>query len=120
MVASEPGIEFVLLHYKPLETVKDQALQISKGNFDEKLTVTSEVRNCLIWWINNIKHSYKHTVRPQPQITLKSDSSIRGWRVVHTTQLKTGEHWSYTEQNRHIYKLELLAGFLTLKCFALQ
>jgi len=58
MVASEPGVKFAPLYYKPLETVKDQALKISKSNFDEKLTFTSEVRNCLIWWINNIKHSH--------------------------------------------------------------
>ena len=42
MVASEPGVEFAPLYYKPLETVKDQALQISKGNFDEKFIVKSD------------------------------------------------------------------------------
>jgi len=42
MVASEPGVKFGPLYYKPLETVKDQALQISKGNFDEKFIVKSD------------------------------------------------------------------------------
>jgi hypothetical protein len=38
-------------------------------------------------------------VRPQHQITPESDSSKRGrGGVVDNTQLKTGGHWSYTEQ----------------------
>jgi hypothetical protein len=65
-----------------------------------------------VWWINNIKHSYTPIVRPQHQITPKSDSSKRGrGGVVDNTQLKTGGHWSYTEQTP-INELELLAGFL--------
>ena len=34
MVASEPGVDYAALFYKPLEKVKEQQLRINKGNFD--------------------------------------------------------------------------------------
>lgn len=118
MVASEPGVEYAPLFYKPLEQAKIQALKIVKGNFDGKMELRKFHHDCSKWWIENHKNSSKPIVRGNHNIVLKSDSSKTGWGgLVDNTDLKTGGHWSYVEQLRHINELELLAAFLTFKCF---
>ena len=82
------------------------------------MLLDNQLRECIKWWIENVKTSYKPIVRSKPDFVLKSDSSKTGWGgLVDKSELKTGGHWSYIEQLRHINELELLAAFLTLKCF---
>jgi len=56
MVASEPGVEYAALYYKPLEQAKTLALKQSKGNFDDKMLLDNQLRECIKWWIENVKH----------------------------------------------------------------
>jgi hypothetical protein len=54
----------------------------------------------------------------EPDIVIKTDSSKTGWDgVVENTTLKTGDFWSYEEQQHHINFLELRAAFLTIQSF---
>ena len=91
MVASEPGVEYAALYYKPLEQAKTLALKQSKGNFDDKMLLDNQLRECIKWWIENVKTSNKLIVRSKPDIVLKWDSSKTGWGgLVDKSKLKTG------------------------------
>ena len=118
LVASEPGVPHAVLHYKPLEQEKDRVLKQHFGKFEEKI-VLSRVAKCEIqWWIDNLHSCVKPVSRGPPDMILKTDSSKTGWGgIVENTSLKTGGHWSYTEQNQHINVLEMTAAFLTLQFF---
>ena len=59
LVATEPGIEYVPLYYKPLEKIKDKELKIHKGNFDSFMTIPAQIVPIIIWWLNNINSGYK-------------------------------------------------------------
>ena len=91
MIASEPGVEYAALYYKPLEQAKTLALKQSKGNFDDKMLLDNQLRECIKWWIENVKTSNKLIVRSKPDIVLKWDSSKTGWGgLVDKSKLKTG------------------------------
>ncbi|XP_069102164.1 uncharacterized protein [Argopecten irradians] len=119
LVACEPAVPHAALFYKPLEHEKDSALKAAKGNFEEKMTLSSTAKQTISWWIDNIADSKKPVHFNPPDISLESDSSSTGWGglVRGDERLKTGGHWSYTEQSQHINYLELQAAFLTLQCF---
>ena len=52
MVAAEPGVEHAPLFYKPLEKIKDTELRCHNGNFDRFMTIPSEIKPILKWWIS--------------------------------------------------------------------
>ena len=53
---------------------------------------------------------------PAPNITLMTDSSLKGWRgVIEGTPNLTGGRWSYQESKFHINYLELKAILLALR-----
>ena len=53
MVASEPGVQYAPLFYKPLEIEKDAALKGVCGNFNSEMSLSSEGIDCVKWWISN-------------------------------------------------------------------
>ncbi|VDI32218.1 Hypothetical predicted protein [Mytilus galloprovincialis] len=121
LVASEPAVQYANFYVKPLEQKKDKALKINRGNYDAIMYLDCEIHKHLIWWINNIEKSSKPILTIEPSMILQSDSSKTGWGglIKHPklAMAKTGGHWSYHEQDKHINVLELLAAFLTLKSF---
>ncbi|XP_069106343.1 uncharacterized protein [Argopecten irradians] len=118
MVACEPAVPHAPLFYKSLEHEKDQALKSSKGDFEGKVYVSSDGREQISWWIDNVHLCANPVYRGSPNLTLETDSSKSGWGgLIKGTSSRTGGHWSYSEQNHHINYLELFAAFLTLQCF---
>lgn len=116
MVASEPGVQYAPLYYKDLEHFKDKCLKYNNGNFDAKIRLDLECQRNIVWWINNLKDSFKPIIRPDPSIVLYSDSSKSGWGGYNETSgLNTNGHWSTQESEEHINYLELKAGFLSLQ-----
>lgn len=117
-VASEPGVEHAALHFRALELEKSEFLKQSKGDYESKVVLSRNSKSEITWWIENIQLSFKPIIRPKPDVILESDSSNTGWGgVLRSKELKTGGHWSYSEQTLHINILELKAAFLTLKTF---
>ena len=114
IVSSFPGVQFGELYYRNLEKDKILALQISKGNYDSPMYLSNESRSDLTWWVNNVDSSFKTIVQEDPDLTLTTDASTRGWGAVSGVQ-KTGGLWSLEEQAFHINYLELKAVFLGLK-----
>ena len=58
--------------------------------------------------------SFKKIVQPNPNMTLTTDASTKGWGAVYGEQ-KTGGLWSLEEQGFHINYLELKAVLLGLQ-----
>ena len=106
IVSSLPAVQFGELYYRNLEKNKVLALQVSKGNYDEPLYLSKDAKVDLSWWINNVDSSFKKIVQPNPDMTLTTDASIKGWGAVYEEQ-KTGGPWGLEEQGFHINYLEL-------------
>ena len=114
IVSSLPAVQFGELYHRNLEKNKVLALQASKGNYDAPLYLSKDAKADLSWWINNVDSSFKKIVQPNPDMTLTSDASTKGWGAVYGEQ-KTGGPWSLEEQGFHINYLELKAIWLGLK-----
>ena len=114
IVSSFPGVQFGELYYRNLEKDKILALHISKGDYDSPVYLSNESRSELTWWVNNVDSSFKPIVQEDPDLTLTTDASTRGWGTVFGVQ-KTGGLWSLEEQAFHINYLELKAVLLGLK-----
>ena len=73
LVAMEPGVPYVLLHYKVLEIDRNKALKLSRGNYESAIKLSSLARTDLCWWVTNIQKSSKLV-----EVTLNSDASKLG------------------------------------------
>ena len=114
IVSSLPAVQFGELYYRNLEKNKVLALQANKGNYDAPLYLSKDAKADLSWWINNVDSSFKKIVQPNPDMTLTTDASTKGWGAVYGEQ-KIGDPWSLEEQWFHINYLELKAIWLGLK-----
>ena len=118
IVSSFPGVEYGKLHYQILERAKIHALKCRNGDFNATLEITSNVKNQLHWWAENLPFQKRDIVKPTASVVLTSDASKLGWGAsVDGTSSKTGGHWTPAEKLFHINYLELLAAFLALKTF---
>ncbi len=115
LVASEPGVEFAQLHYKPLEKFKEKHVKFHHGDYNAEVQLTSVCRTEIQWWIDNLRNSSNPISRGKPSYILHTDSSRIGWGAINnTTGDSTGGHWSIDEQDQHINFLELKACYLGL------
>ena len=73
-------------------------------------------KNDLEWWIKNVDNSCNSVSHGNPDITINTDASERGWGA-EFENIATGGHWAENESGQHIKVLELLAGFIGQKTF---
>ncbi|VDI11603.1 Hypothetical predicted protein [Mytilus galloprovincialis] len=85
LVASEHGVLYAPVFYKTLEIQKDVELKLNKGNFDAKIILSNESKQCINWWIENIHNSYKPIVFKPPDRKIESDSSMLGYGALDVT-----------------------------------
>ena len=105
------------LYYRNLEEDKKLALKLHKGNFDALMGLSLPAKNDLEWWIKNVDDSFNSISHGDPDITITTDASKRGWGA-EFENIATGGHWAENESRQHINVLELIAGFIGLKTFA--
>ncbi|VDI77994.1 Hypothetical predicted protein [Mytilus galloprovincialis] len=118
LVAAEHGVLYAPLFYKTLEIQKDFELKINKGNFESKMKLSKESRDCINWWILNLPYSFKPIVFKSPDRKIESDSSMIGYGAHDVTNnLDMSGIWSKEERQKHINYLELKAAFLALRQF---
>ncbi|VDI37510.1 Hypothetical predicted protein [Mytilus galloprovincialis] len=86
------------------------------GDFDSEMFVTSEMKQDLKWWSDNIYTQKRKFNRGNPQVIIQTDASKLGWGAVLNEQ-KIGSRWSNDEKDNHINCLELLAVYYALKSF---
>ena len=116
LVATEPGVEYAQLRYKPMERIKEKQLKLNNGNFDAFMRISSSCQHHIQWWIDNLEASFKLIAHGKPNKELFTDSSKTGWGAYDKTlDVHTGGHWSAEEHEDHINVLELRAVFLGLK-----
>ena len=121
MVASFVAVPLGPLYYRVLEKDKNRALSENKGNCERKMLVSEESKNELRWWVENTEEQSAPIYRPNPTITMKTDSSLTGWgALIVGTEKQTKGLWTEEEKRYHINYLELLAAFLGLKALLNQ
>ena len=59
LVATEPGVEYAQLRYKPLERIKEKHLKFNNGNFDSTMIISRSCKSHIQWWIDNLEVSFK-------------------------------------------------------------
>lgn len=118
LVATQQGVEFAPLYFKPLEKIKELELKKHQGNYNSFMTVPKYIIPTIQWWIDNVSSSYKLISHGTPKLILFSDASKKGWGAYNETEdIRTGGKWSLTEQESHINILELKACQLCLHTF---
>ena len=120
VVAATPGVAQAPLHYKGLESVKNDALSWNKGNYNAVITLPDHAKLDLQWWEANILKAKQYIHKPDIDFVLFSDASNDGWGGCTEDKQGTGGDWSAEERLFHINYLELKAVFLTLQCFCTQ
>ena len=119
VIASSPGVTYGPLYYRQLEIEKVAALKQNQGNFEASMILSDMARSDLYWWIENITDTSNTAAHGNCQVIVYSDASLTGWGGVFKS-ITTGGQWTEDESQNHIYYLEILACFLTLKAFVSQ
>ncbi|XP_066590166.1 uncharacterized protein [Prorops nasuta] len=117
LVAACPAVRLGMLYIKSLEREKFIALTKSKGNYDEKMTISDNLLPDLNWWGKNILTCINPIRVDNFSMEIFSDASLTGWGAVCGKEKAHG-FWSFQERKEHINMLELIAVFHGLKCFA--
>ncbi|CAH3032281.1 unnamed protein product [Pocillopora meandrina] len=79
MTSSFPGVMYGALHYRALEMEKTCALKQNKGNFNRLMTLSSEAKSDIQWWIDSISEAYNPVNHGDPDINMTTDASLSGW-----------------------------------------
>ena len=58
---------------------KKEALKRCKGDFDKTLTLATDSREELSWWIDNVQDSYNNVGTNEPDVVVSSNASLTGW-----------------------------------------
>ena len=70
MTSYFPGVMYGALHYRALEMEKTCALKQNKGNFDRLMTLSSEAKSDIQWWIDSISEAYNPVNHGDPDINM--------------------------------------------------
>ncbi|XP_045767231.1 uncharacterized protein LOC123868713 [Maniola jurtina] len=117
LTAACPAVKYGWLYTKILERQKYLALKQFE-NFEVKIRLTDVILPDLYWWRENIT-STSNLLRSDNNFELEifTDASKIGWGAFCNGKRVNGG-WKVDESSFHINRLELLAAFLGLKCFA--
>lgn len=116
LTASIQAIFPAPLHYRQLQSLKNQALQ-SGGTYDTQISLNPACREELLWWVAHLDAWNGRAIfTPQPDLVIETDASKQGWGAI-CQDTRTGGLWSQSERLLHINCLELLAGAFAVKCF---
>ena len=117
MTSSFPGIMYGALHYRVLEMEKTCALKQTKRNFYRSMTLSSEAKSDIQWWIDSIFVAYNPVNHGDPHIIMTTDASLSGWGAC-LDGMTTGGRWNSDEATHDINYLEMLAVLFALQSFS--
>jgi len=112
MVSLFPGVMFGPLYFRNIEKQKTMALQESRGNFENHMTLERKSLSEIKWWIDHVPSSFNVIQRDEPTIVMTTDASSTGWGCT-LGDAHTGGLWTPEEASNHINFLEMLAVLLT-------
>ena len=96
---------------------KTCALKQNKGNFDRPMTLSSEAKSDIQWWIDSISEAYNPVNHGDPDIIMTTDASLLGWGAC-LDGMTTGGRWNPDEATHDINYLEMLAVLFALQSFS--
>ncbi|VDI80889.1 Hypothetical predicted protein [Mytilus galloprovincialis] len=79
IVSSFSAVEFGKLFYRNLEKEKIIALKNSKGDFEQSMLISNQMKGDLEWWVANVSTELRHISHGSPQIVIQTDASLLGW-----------------------------------------
>ena len=78
MVSAFSGVQYAPLFYRSLENDKINALKCNGWDLEGKMTLSPLSKQDLQWWISNVDQYPKAITPLPPDITLMTDSSLKG------------------------------------------
>lgn len=119
LISVSPGNIYASIFYKRLEILKNAGLKQSKGNYEEEIAITDQVREDLQWWKENVGKFPKPISQSDVDFEMYTDASLSGFGISCNGK-KTGGLWSEEEKALHINILELMAVKFGLYSFCKQ
>lgn len=116
LTAACPAIKYGWAYTKLLEREKFLALQKTE-HYDAKFRPSKEILPDLDWWLKNISIAKNSIGSLNYDLEIFTDASLTGWGA-YCNQNRVNGNWKECEKSFHINYLELMAIFLSLKCFA--
>lgn len=107
MTAYSTAVEYGEAHSKLIEFDRNEALKVSRGNFDKFMTISDSGCQDINWWLNNLNRP-KPIRFYSPSQEIYTDASNQGWGAV-SDSVQTGQRWNFDELLLHINVLELKA-----------
>lgn len=115
LVSACPALDYSWLYTKKIEALK--YLYLSKNpNYNQTIYLSEEIKEDLIWWLNNIDTGYSKIKSNLFVLEIFSDASLTGWGAYCNGEESHGL-WTTDEMNLHINELELKAALFGLKIF---
>ena len=116
LVAALVAVPYGKLYYRSIENEKILALKLNKGNFDKHMTLNTQSKLELEWWIHNIPLSYKSLIPHPVEYTIYTDASLLGWGATDNI-VEIGGPWTEQEKQQHINVLEMISSKLALLAY---
>ena len=117
LVAACPGLKYAWVYVKNFERAIYLALKRANQNYNKLMVIPKYLKNDFHWWISNIPIGCNSIKINKYSLEIFSDASLSGFGICCGGQTTHG-HWNKHEKSFHINRLELLAAFFGLKCFA--
>ena len=116
LISSFPAVMYGPLYYRQLEQEKPHAIKDNNGNYEAFMSLSTDAKTELQWWIENIENSFNVINHDPPSLTISTDALKIGWGGVFE-DMTCGGHWTPQEAGEHINYLELMAAFFSLQAF---
>ena len=110
-------IKYGRLYLREFERVRYLGLLMNGDNFDAQISLSKSLEPLFSWWKSQIPRAKISITRGSYVKEIFSDASLTGWGAFSSGDSVNG-FWSYEEKGFSINRLELLAAFFALQCFA--
>ncbi|OXA40057.1 hypothetical protein Fcan01_25143 [Folsomia candida] len=116
LVAACFATRYGMIYTRQLEMEKTSALRIREGRYKGSIVLSSEAKQDIGWWINNISKEFNEMKEFCQDVVIFSDASLIGWGA-ESNGIEARGNWTNEEKCRHINVLELVAAFYGLRSF---
>ena len=116
LVATFQAVPFGPIYYRSLEIDKINALRQYDGDFDTNISLSTQSRSDISWWIDNIDSAFKSIIPLPIDIIIYTDASKAEWGANMGTHRINGR-WDETEAELHTNILELMAVEIAILAF---
>ena len=116
LVATFEAVPFGPIYYRSLEIDKINILRQYDGDFDANISLSTQSKYDISWWIDNIDSAFKSVIPLPIDIIIYTDASKAGWGANMGTHRINGR-WDETEAELHINILKLMAVEIAIIAF---